>query len=81
MRHFLSLLIFVCITWCFSQDLTLEKSRVVVIPASTQDANIPVAQIVDVVIEEMSKLGRFEVLDRSTMEASMQERLHLQLEM
>ncbi|MCK5520423.1 MAG: hypothetical protein KAI81_04870 [Candidatus Marinimicrobia bacterium] len=74
MKHFIGtaiVLLVLLVGNLFSEELTLEKSRVVILNTNLKNAQH--SEITDIVIEEMGSLGRFEVIDRRSTEAAISE--------
>lgn len=57
----------------FSQDITEEKMKVVVLPGIDASSNGKMTGMLNITIEQMMRLGRFEVIDRRTTEQKMEE--------
>lgn len=57
----------------FSQVVTEDRMSVVVLPGSEAGGGDRMSRILNLTVEEMNKLGRFEIIDRRTAEQKMEE--------
>ena len=77
-KVFLLLLITYTAASIYSQDITETKMKVVVMPGNEKTHADRMTGVLNLVIEQMNRLGRFQVIDRRTTEQKMEE-LKLQL--
>ncbi len=57
----------------FPQDLSRNRMRVVLLPGTDSSGSGKITGILNLTVEQMDKLGRFEVIDRRTTEQKMEE--------
>lgn len=57
----------------FAQNVTSGRQRVVILPGNASENRQQTTRVVNLTVELMERLGRFEVIDRRTTDQAMEE--------